>query len=131
MTLPARAGWWVSATLAAGAGVLACATLSMRTPVADAGALPSSKLLATMDWRHAGEEAFADLRGYLMVPTVNPPGDEKLGAEHLAALLEEDGIEAAVLELPDAPARANLIARLPASTPSALGALCRTGRVSA
>lgn len=132
MTLPARAGWWVSAALVAGAGVLACATLPMRTPIADAGALPSNQLLATMDWRKAGEEAFADLRGYLMVPTVNPPGDERLGAEHLAALLEADGIEAAVLELPDAPARANLIARLPASTQrtqGALGALCLVSHI--
>lgn len=111
------------ATLLAAAPFIACATLPPRAPV-DPRTLPSTSHLASMDWGAAGREAFDDLRGYLQVPTVNPPGDEKLGAEHLAALLAKDGIESMVLELPEAPARANLIARLPASAPSGQGALC-------
>ena len=102
---------------------LACATLPAR-PTLDAAALPSAHHLTGMDWRAAGDEAFTDLQGYLRVPTVNPPGDEQLGAEHLAALLAKDGIEAEVLPLPDAPGRANLIARLPAAAPTSAGALC-------
>ncbi|OGQ26198.1 MAG: hypothetical protein A2138_17865, partial [Deltaproteobacteria bacterium RBG_16_71_12] len=96
----------------------------LRPPVADAALLPSTSALAGMDWRAAGAEAFADLRAYLMTDTTNPPGNERRGAELLAALLAKDGIEASVLELPNAPERANLIARLPATTPSGQGALC-------
>ncbi|MBI1944799.1 MAG: M20/M25/M40 family metallo-hydrolase [Deltaproteobacteria bacterium] len=124
MKLRAGAACVVAAALAVTAGVLACATTPLRAPVADVAALPSSHALASVDWRAAGDEAFADLRSYLMADTTNPPGNERRGAEVLAALLAGDGIEAAVLPLHDAPERANLIARLPASAPSGQGALC-------
>src|SRR5690606_17230264 len=104
----------LAATLAA-----ACATVPQRPPVADPAALPSARRLAAMDWATAGDEAFADLRGYLMVPTINPPGNERIGAEHLAALLAQDGIESEVLPLEGAPDRASLVARLPGRDPGA------------
>jgi hypothetical protein len=124
MKLKAGAACVVAAALAVTACVLACATTPLRAPVADVAALPSSRALAGVDWRAAGDEAFADLRSYLMADTTNPPGNERRGAEVLAALLANDGIEASVQPLHDAPERANLIARLPASAPSGQGALC-------
>ena len=36
---------------------------------------------AQIDWASAGEEAVEVLRQYLMVPTINPPGDETLGVD--------------------------------------------------
>lgn len=129
MSARATAAVALAAAIAIAGGVLACATTPLRPPVADVAALPSTRALAAMDWRAAGDEAFADLRGYLMVDTTNPPGNERRGADALAALLAKDGIEAAVLELPDAPERANLIARLPATAPSGQGALCLVSHI--
>lgn len=128
MTPRTRAGLLLLGGAVAAATALACATLPTR-PALDTRALPSATALAPMDWRAAGDEAFADLRDYLRVPTINPPGQERAGAELLAALLAKDGIEAQVLELPEAPDRANLIARLPATAPDGSGALCLVSHI--
>ncbi|MFQ5477108.1 MAG: M20/M25/M40 family metallo-hydrolase [Candidatus Binatia bacterium] len=50
------------------------------------------------------------LQDYIRIKTINPPGKEINGALFLASLLEEEGIEARVLE--SAPGRGNLYARL-------------------
>lgn len=119
----------MASTLCACALALSCATTPLRPRVADVAALPSSRVLASMAWPAASDEAFADLRTYLRTDTVNPPGNERRGAEVLAALLAHDGIEAQLLELPDDPTRANLIARLPAAHPSGEGALCLVSHI--
>jgi acetylornithine deacetylase/succinyl-diaminopimelate desuccinylase-like protein len=80
------------------------------------------KYSVDLDFTKAGDEAVEVLRGYLRVDTMNPPGNETLGAEYLKAELAKDGIEA---ELHDfAPGRASLIARLKATTPSGEKPLC-------
>jgi acetylornithine deacetylase/succinyl-diaminopimelate desuccinylase-like protein len=77
-------------------------------------ALPSHPELAAFDPDVAEEEAVRLLSAYLAVPTVNPPGNERLGADFLAAKLAEDGIEATIYDLGDG--RANLVARLEGAT---------------
>ncbi|HEX9735501.1 MAG TPA: M20/M25/M40 family metallo-hydrolase [Thermoanaerobaculia bacterium] len=60
------------------------------------------------------------LREYLQIDTTNPPGNEHLGAELLAAILAREGIPARLLESPEG--RTSLYARLasPASGGRAL-----------
>lgn len=65
----------------------------------------------SVDWEAVGVEAAGLLSGYLRLRTVNPPGEEHLAAEYLAALLRERGFEATLWR--PAPGRANLLARLP------------------
>jgi acetylornithine deacetylase/succinyl-diaminopimelate desuccinylase-like protein len=101
-----------------------CATIP-EPPPHDTSSLASTQMLASVDWSKAGDEAFDDLRGYLMVPTINPPGDEKPGAEFLAQLLAKDGIEAELDEI--APNRANLYARIKGS--GAEGPLCLVSHI--
>jgi acetylornithine deacetylase/succinyl-diaminopimelate desuccinylase-like protein len=66
-----------------------------------------------VDWEDAGVEAAQVLSGYLQVDTRNPPGNETLGAEHLARLLAAEGIESRIVE--HAPGRGSLLARLEGS----------------
>jgi acetylornithine deacetylase/succinyl-diaminopimelate desuccinylase-like protein len=63
-----------------------------------------------IEWPAAGEEAARLLSGYLAVDTRNPPGNETVGARHLAALLAREGIASEIVE--HAPGRGSLIARL-------------------
>jgi acetylornithine deacetylase/succinyl-diaminopimelate desuccinylase-like protein len=63
-----------------------------------------------IDWNAAGNEAVTRLQHLLRFDTTNPPGDELPLAQHLAALLAQEGVEAQVLQ--SAPTRANLAARL-------------------
>jgi len=63
-----------------------------------------------IDWAALGEETVDWLRGYLMIDTTNPPGNEIAGAEFLAAILAREGIASETVE--SAPGRANLVARL-------------------
>lgn len=73
--------------------------------------------LANLDWEAAGREASAHLAAYLRVDTVNPPGNERAGAELLAALLEGEGIPYEIHPFGDPAAnRANLVARLEGSS---------------
>lgn len=65
---------------------------------------------AAVDWDLAGREVTDLLASYLRVPTVNPPGDETLGARFLADVLAKEGIASEIVEY--APGRGSLIARL-------------------
>ena len=73
------------------------------SPVAAQGPAPDFDSLAA--------EATARLGEYLRIKTVNPPGNETLGAQWLQAVLTREGIPAEVFE--SAPGRGNLYARLP------------------
>ncbi len=58
----------------------------------------------------AREEAAVMLSNYIMVDTINPPGNELSGAEYLSGVLTAEGIPHEIDEF--LPGRANLIARL-------------------
>jgi acetylornithine deacetylase/succinyl-diaminopimelate desuccinylase-like protein len=61
-----------------------------------------------------GEEAFREavevLQGLLRIDTTNPPGNERLAVDFVAAALAADGIESRIIE--SVPGRANLVAKL-------------------
>ena len=63
-----------------------------------------------MDWEKLGEEAVSLLSEYLSIDTTNPPGNELPGAEFLASVLAEEGIDHRIYE--SEPGRASIIARL-------------------
>jgi acetylornithine deacetylase/succinyl-diaminopimelate desuccinylase-like protein len=63
-----------------------------------------------MDWDLIIEQATTLLQQVLRIDTTNPPGNETPCIEHLAAILQREGIEPVVLE--PAPGRGNLVARL-------------------
>jgi acetylornithine deacetylase/succinyl-diaminopimelate desuccinylase-like protein len=66
-----------------------------------------------VDWNALQAEAVQVLSDYIRINTTNPPGNEKAGAEFLAAILRREGIEAQVLDEDVlGPGRANLYARL-------------------
>ena len=94
--------------LAAGA-LLGCAT----TVVKPADAPPQArKWRDAPDWKSAGDETVEVLRGYLRTDTMNPPGNERRGADYLAAILKREGIPYEIVE--SAPGRGNVIAELKA-----------------
>ena len=68
---------------------------------------------AQMDWEAAGDEAVEVLRKYLMVPTINPPGDEMLGVNFLAEQLSKEEIPHQIIDHGNN--RASLIGRLQGS----------------
>jgi acetylornithine deacetylase/succinyl-diaminopimelate desuccinylase-like protein len=59
------------------------------------------------------DEAVTHLRDLIRFDTTNPPGNELLAAEHLAGVLEREGLSPVVLE--SAPGRGNVICRLSGS----------------
>ncbi|MCC6748103.1 MAG: M20/M25/M40 family metallo-hydrolase [Deltaproteobacteria bacterium] len=61
-------------------------------------------------WKDACGEASALLQEILRLDTTNPPGNERLVANALAASLARDGVQCEILEA--APGRANLVCRL-------------------
>lgn len=63
-----------------------------------------------LDWELLGDQGVELLQQYVRLKTVNPPGDEGLAVEFLAATFDAEGIEYQVLVNDDG--RANLIARL-------------------
>ncbi len=63
-----------------------------------------------VDWSSAGEEAVEVLRQYLMIPTMNPSGNEQLGVDYLGAQLDKEGIPWRSVSHEEG--RASLIARL-------------------
>lgn len=75
-----------------------------------------------IDWKQAGDETVELLQAYLKLDTMNPPGNETLGAEYLKSELAKDGLESTVHEF--APGRGSLIAKLKASAPSGEKPLC-------
>ncbi len=87
---------------------MGCASLSAQPP----GPAPAhlAKFREGVDWAAVGDEAARLLSGYLQVDTSNPPGNELLGAQYLAAVLAKEGIDSELVE--HRPGRASLIARL-------------------
>lgn len=79
-----------------------------------AGALPAQDV----DRERLQSEAVARLQGYIRLDTTNPPGNETLGVEYLAGLLDAEGIDYQTAE--SAPRRGNLWARLEGGTLPAL-----------
>ncbi len=73
----------------------------------------SSQAATPVDFDTAGAEAARYLSHYLKIDTTVPPGNERLGAEFLASILRENGIEAKLYET--APGRACIYARLKGS----------------
>jgi acetylornithine deacetylase/succinyl-diaminopimelate desuccinylase-like protein len=75
-------------------------------------AQPGSAMIgrANQDFAAAGDEAVKLLSAYIKVDTTNPPGNEQKGAEFLAAVLKENGIESSIFNT--APGRACVYARL-------------------
>jgi acetylornithine deacetylase/succinyl-diaminopimelate desuccinylase-like protein len=61
-------------------------------------------------WDAFQRETLDNLRALLRLDTTNPPGNERIAADFLAAALGRGGIASSVLEA--APGRANLIARI-------------------
>ena len=102
-----------------GALAFSCASVNTNLHPAPAGV---ERYGNSIDWSKAGEEAAEVVSKYLQVDTINPPGNETRGAEHLAALLKSEGIESEIHEF--APGRGSLIARLPASGPVTDKPLC-------
>jgi len=81
--------------------------------LAAAPAAAQSNPARPIDWSAMRDEAARVLSEYIRVNTTNPPGNEKAGAEFLAAILRREGIEAQVLDEDVLGAgRANLYARL-------------------
>ena len=63
------------------------------------------------------ESATHHLQALLRLNTMTPPGNEKIAADHIAAILREAGIDN-VQVLESAPNRANIVARLKAPNPT-------------
>jgi acetylornithine deacetylase/succinyl-diaminopimelate desuccinylase-like protein len=61
-------------------------------------------------WDAFERETLANLRELIRLDTTNPPGNERIATDFIAAALGRCGIEATVIE--SAPARASLIARV-------------------
>ncbi len=70
-----------------------------------------------IDWEQVEADAVSLLQGYLRIDTSNPPGHELAAAEYLRQALARFGIDARLGHA--APDRANLLARVPADTPTA------------
>ena len=93
------------------APLLACGPL--HKPVATAPPEARVEWHAAIDWEQAGAELGDVLSAYLQVDNRNPPGNETVGAELLASLLEAEGIPSRIVE--HSPGRGSLIARLEGS----------------
>ncbi|HXW84204.1 MAG TPA: M20/M25/M40 family metallo-hydrolase [Candidatus Binataceae bacterium] len=63
-----------------------------------------------LSWQAIEQQALHSLADLIRFDTTNPPGNERLAAEYLAARLGECGVPAVIRE--GAPTRANLVARL-------------------
>jgi acetylornithine deacetylase/succinyl-diaminopimelate desuccinylase-like protein len=61
-------------------------------------------------WDKAKGYALEALRGLIRLDTSNPPGNERIAADYLAAAMARDGLEGTIIE--SRPTRANLIARI-------------------
>ena len=53
--------------------------------------------LDTVDWSAVEKEATDILVEYIQTDTTNPPGNELLGAQYLASVLETEGIESKII----------------------------------
>lgn len=75
-----------------------------------------SKILMKIPWETFERQIIGQLRALIRLNTTNPPGNERIAADYLAAELGHEGIELAIVEA--APGRANLIARIAGSDPA-------------
>ncbi|MFQ5537591.1 MAG: M20/M25/M40 family metallo-hydrolase [Gemmatimonadota bacterium] len=73
-------------------------------------ALTPARGAAQVDLAALQDEAVQWLEDYIRVNTMNPPGNEILGAEFLAGILTAEGIDYEIIE--SAPGRGNLYAKL-------------------
>ncbi|HUO03646.1 MAG TPA: M20/M25/M40 family metallo-hydrolase [Candidatus Binataceae bacterium] len=64
-------------------------------------------------WQRAEEQAVDSLRALIRLDTSNPPGNERIAADYLAAELGRAGLESVIRE--SVAGRGNLVARIPAS----------------
>jgi len=115
--------------LALGVLLAGCATAPTRPPPPTN---PASATLSTqVDWDARGALAFEDLAAYLRVDTVNPPGNEKNGADFLAEIFARNGIESERIDHGNN--RHSLIARLPRTTAApddaTQGAICLVSHI--
>lgn len=69
-----------------------------------------------ISWENFEQETLDTLRALIRLDTTNPPGNERIAADYLAAALARAGIESAMIE--GAPNRTNLIARMPGRDPA-------------
>src|SRR5689334_17826092 len=63
-----------------------------------------------LDWGAITAEAIGHFKDLLRIDTTNPPGNERPAAEHIARVLEREGIEHSILERE--PTRASVVARV-------------------
>jgi len=78
-------------------------------------AAPSSSIALRTPWDAFERRTLEWFRDLVRLDTTNPPGNERLVADYLAARLAVNGIDAARLEA--APGRTNLVARLSGQRP--------------
>ncbi|HEY1097773.1 MAG TPA: M20/M25/M40 family metallo-hydrolase, partial [Myxococcota bacterium] len=114
------------AAVSSAVALAACSTTPLHRDGVAAADRPSAKL-NTVDWNAHGRAAFDDLAAYLRVDTVNPAGNERNGADFLAALLAARGIESEIIDHGNN--RASLIARVKATKPSGEGAICLVNHI--
>lgn len=98
--------------------IISTLTLAMFVFVLGANAAVQVQRLGTpkeaaVDFESAAQEATKMLCQYLKIDTTVPPGNEKLGADYLASVLKQNGIEAELYET--APNRSCVYARLKGS----------------
>ncbi len=74
------------------------------------------KSLMKIPWESFERRTIDHLRALVRLNTTNPPGNERLAADYLAAELGGAGIDPVIVEA--APTRANLIARIPGHDPT-------------
>lgn len=67
-------------------------------------------MAGSVDWKQAGLESLGHFKELLKIPTVNPPGNERLAADYLARLFDQEGIPYRLVEA--AQGRTNIVARL-------------------
>lgn len=114
------------AAVSSAVALAACSTTPLHRDGVAAADRPSAKL-NNVDWNAHGRAAFDDLAAYMRVDTVNPAGNERNGADFLAALLAARGIESEIIDHGNN--RASLIARVKATKPSGEGAICLVNHI--
>ncbi len=77
----------------------------------------------TFPWDKAAARGLSHLQTLLRFPTINPPGNERVAAEFIAAQLRKSGLEPEILER--APERSNVVCRIRGTTDE--GPLLLTG----
>jgi acetylornithine deacetylase/succinyl-diaminopimelate desuccinylase-like protein len=69
-----------------------------------------------LPWEQVREQALDNLRALIRLDTSNPPGNERIAADYLAAQLERHGLKTVVRE--SVPTRANLVTRIAGRDPA-------------